>query len=83
MDEKDAKIDRLEKRLEELIVENAELKGEINAIHTQLDGTRLVMPADFEELKPDEAGRAISAPGRVQQFLMALTACPHRVKTML
>jgi len=83
MDEKDAKIDTLSKRLEELIVENTELKAEIVSIHTILDGTRLVMPADFEELKPNEQTRACTAAGRVQQFLMALTACPHRVKTML
>jgi hypothetical protein len=60
-----------------------ELKAEINTVHTILDGTYVNLPENFEDLKPPEAERACKCAARVQQFIVGLIGCPHRIRHVL
>lgn len=72
-------VSRRDKIIQEQQAMITELKTEIQAIHTILDGARLSMPADFKDLGTDTQERAMSAGGRVQNFLISLIACPMRI----
>lgn len=83
-------IEQLKAENEKLRAEADELRdkvrsreGEINAVHVILDGAYVNLPDNFEDLKPEEQQRASMCAARVQQFIMGLTGCPHRIRHML
>lgn len=83
-------IEELKKTNEALAKEVADLKGtvaardgEINSVHVILDGAYVNLPDNFEDLKPEEQQRVSMCASRVQQFIMGLTGCPHRIRHVL
>lgn len=83
-------IVELKAEKEKLATQVAELKatvaardGEINSVHTILDGSYVNLPDNFEDLKGEDATRVSMCAARVQQFIMGLTGCPHRIRHVL
>jgi len=71
MNEHEAKIDELQKRVRTLELEKQELVTEIDDCHSILDGARIGMPEDFDTLTDKEKVRSMKLPGRLVQGLLA------------
>lgn len=68
-DELKAKVKELEEKL-------VARESEIQAVHTFLDAAGVVLPAGYEEMKPDEQQRSCMCAARVAQFIIAKVGCP-------